>query len=126
MGELTVIFYEGGVRSAWYFVTQDGKNPVLDFIETHQLSRPKDMEKLRRTIKNICEYPRPSEEMFRHEGQGIYAIKAAQARVYGFQDGRNFIMCHAVFNKRDRVRKEDLKKADKIREEYKRRKETLT
>jgi len=45
MGKLAVLFYEGSYRSAWYFVTADGKNPVLDFIETHQKSRPKDIKK---------------------------------------------------------------------------------
>jgi len=61
--------------------------------------------------------------MFPHEGEGIYAIKANQARIYGFQDGRRFIMCHAVFKKQDKARREDLKKTDRMREEYKRRKE---
>src|SRR4030042_1417397 len=126
MGELTVLFHEGRYRSAWLYVREDGGNPVRDFIETHIQSRPNEMNRLIRTIKFICDDERPHREKFRHEQNGIYAIKAHQARVYGFQDGHRVIMCHAVFKKRDRAGKEDLKKTDRIRDEYKRRKDAWT
>jgi hypothetical protein len=124
MAELTVLFYSGRHRSTRIYMMENGVKPVQDFIEKNQQSRQNDINRFIRTSKRICDVERPHREQFCYEKNGIYAIKAHQVRVYGFFDGQNFIMCHAVFKKQDKARKEDLEKTDRIREEYKQRKET--
>ncbi len=118
MDELKVIYHKGRYRSTWFYVKAGGGNPVLDFIMTHHQTRPNEIKRLRAVMQRICEYQRPNTEMFRHEGNGIYAIKAHQPHIYGFFDGRCFIMCHAVFKKQNKARREDLNKTAQIRKEY--------
>lgn len=58
-------------------------------------------------------------EKFRHEEDGIFAIKQNQIRVYCFFDaGRMIIVTHGTLKKRQKANPEELKRAKRLREEY--------
>lgn len=44
--------------------------------------------------------PMRNEQKFRHEGDGVYAIKDGQERIYGFFNGHHFFACAAGVSKK--------------------------
>lgn len=57
-------------------------------------------------------------ERFKHEDDGIFAIKGHQVRVYCFMaSDRRVVLTNAVEKKRPKARKEELRQAKRIRDE---------
>lgn len=124
MGGLLVLHYRGAYRTACYYLKENGDKPVLDFILDLHQKRPKECTKLRNNIFKVCDIQRPNTEIFHHQGEQIYDIKAHQARIFCFMDGSNLIMCHTTIKKRDRTNRSDIEKVKSIRIEYYQRKGT--
>jgi len=124
MGELLVLHYRGVYRTACYYLKENGDNPVLDFIMGLQQKHPKECTKLRANIYKVCDVHRPNREIFHHQGEQIYDIKAHQARIFSFMDGSNIIMCHANIKKKNKTDRSDIDKVILLRKEYERRKGT--
>jgi len=124
MDELTVLHYRGVYRAVYYYLKENGDNPVLDFIMYLHKKRPRECTKLRNNIYKVCDIQRPNKEIFHHQGDKIYDIKDHQARIFSFMDGSNLIMCHANIKKRDRTVRSDIDKVKLLRKEYERRKGT--
>jgi hypothetical protein len=124
MGKLLMLHYRGAYRTAYYYLKENGDNPVLDFIMDLHQKRPKECTKLRNNIQKVCELQRPNTEVFHYQGDKIYYIKDHQARIFSFMDGSDIIMCHANIKKRDRTVRSDIDKVKVLRKEYERRKGT--
>lgn len=72
-------------------------------------------------IKRIAEHgPLRNEEKFRHEGNGIYAIKTTEARIYCFFSGKQLIILTHGFKKHgkggSKVQRREREKAEEIRQ----------
>lgn len=76
--------------------------------------------RLRALLESIANKGAPRNvTKFRHEEDGIFAIKQDQIRVYCFFDsGRLIVVTHGVLKKRQKANPEDLKRAKRLREEY--------
>ena len=60
-------------------------------------------------------------EKFKHEGNGIWAVKAGQVRVYGWFDdvnGRAFIGAHFIIKKKNKADRVDLEIVKKLRDDF--------
>lgn len=114
----TILYFKGTYRSTYFLVDNNGVNRVLDFIMKQNKKRKHDCAKMLSTMKKLCEYERPNKEMFNHEKDGIFVIKAYQMRIYGFFDEDKFIMCRAAIKKRDRADSKMIQRVKKDRTVY--------
>lgn len=75
-------------------VVRDGRNAVVEFLrdDLQHTERAKVMA----LLEYVAEHGPPlNEEKFRHEGNGIYALKTSAVRLYGFFDGqRQMVLTH--------------------------------
>jgi phage-related protein len=75
-------------------VVRDGRNAVVEFLRDNlqQTERAKVMA----LLEYVAEHGPPlNEEKFRHEGNGVYALKTSTVRLYGFFDGqRRMVLTH--------------------------------
>ena len=75
-------------------VVRDGRNAVVEFLrdDLQQAERAKVMA----LLEYVAEHGPPlNEEKFRHEGNGIYALKTSAVRLYSFFDGqRRMVLTH--------------------------------
>lgn len=95
----------------------DGRSYVMDFFN----GLPKEQAaRLVRLLEFIVDHGAPrNETKFRHEEDGIYAIKQGQARVYCFFDaGRFILLTHGAVKKRRKANPEDLARAKRLRKAY--------
>jgi len=82
-------------------VVRDGRNAVVEFLrdDLQQTERAKVMA----LLEYVAEQGPPlNEEKFRHEGNGVYALKASAVRLYGFFDGQRRIVLTHGFKKHAR------------------------
>ena len=82
-------------------VVRDGRNAVVEFLrdDLQQTERAKVMA----LLEYVAEQGPPlNEEKFRHEGNGIYALKTSAVRLYGFFDGQRQIVLTHGFKKHAR------------------------
>ena len=82
-------------------VVQDGRNAVVEFLrdDLQQTERAKVMA----LLEYVAEHGPPlNEEKFRHEGNGIYALKTSAVRLYGFFDGQGRMVLTHGFKKHAR------------------------
>lgn len=96
-------------------ILRNGDMPGLREWET--LER-KEQAKILRVIKDQLgdEGKCWDKERFRHEGDGIWAIKGGQVRVYCFMtSNRLIVLTNAGIKKRPKARPQDLKRAKDIR-----------
>lgn len=81
-----------------YVLEQDGLSEVSDFIES--LPEP-ELVKLSHCIDVIKDYGPPTNpEKFKNEGNGIYAVKTKQTRIYGFFHGKSSFVLAVGFMKK--------------------------
>ena len=73
-----------------------------------------------RLIEYIADQGTPRDKRkFRHEEDGIYAIKQGQARIYCFFDaGLVILLSHGTIKKKEKADPEDLKRAKRLRKAY--------
>jgi phage-related protein len=82
-------------------VVRDGRNAVVEFLrdDLQQTERARVMA----LLEYVAEHGPPlNEEKFRHEGNGIYALKTSAVRLYGFFDGQGRIVLTHGFKKHAR------------------------
>lgn len=82
-------------------VVRDGRNAVVEFLrdDLQQTERAKAMA----LLEYVAEHGPPlNEEKFRHEGNGVYALKTSAVRLYGFFDGQRRIVLTHGFKKHAR------------------------
>jgi phage-related protein len=92
--------YEG-TAFAILAMVRDGRNAVVEFLrdDLQQTERAKVMA----LLEYVAEHGPPlNEEKFRHEGNGIYALKTSAVRLYGFFDGQRRIVLTHGFKKHAR------------------------
>ena len=110
------VVYRGRSRTIEWAVMPDGKLPGLrDWRKLRDGLRAKAWTVVKRLgNEGRCE----NQERFKHERNGIYAIKGHQVRVYCFMaSGHRIVLTNAVEKKRPKARSEDLKRAEQIRQE---------
>lgn len=116
MSVSTRIVAEGSAFSVYEILSGD-RSHVEEFF--HEL--PLDLKsRLFRLIAFIADHGTPSNQRkFRHEEDGIYAIKQGQARIYCFLDaGRVILLTHGTIKKKEKADPEDLKRAKRLRKAY--------
>jgi mRNA-degrading endonuclease RelE of RelBE toxin-antitoxin system len=76
--------------------------------------------RLVRLIEHIADQGKPrSEQKFRHEEKGIFAIKQGQVRIYCFfDDDWGILLTHGTIKKKNKADPEDLKRAKRLRNAY--------
>jgi hypothetical protein len=76
--------------------------------------------RLTRRIVFMAEQGLPRDERkFKHEEDGIFAIKQGQVRIYCFLDaGRLVLLTNGTLKKKQKADPEDLKRAKRLREAY--------
>ena len=94
-----------------------GRSYVKDFFS----ELPQDLKsRLARIIEHIADHGAPrNQQKFKHEEDGIYAIKQGQARVYCFFDAdRVILLTHGALKKQRKANPEDLARAKRLRDAY--------
>jgi mRNA-degrading endonuclease RelE of RelBE toxin-antitoxin system len=76
--------------------------------------------RLARRLVFMAEQGLPRDERkFKHEDDGIFAIKQGQVRIYCFLDtGRLILLTHGTLKKQQKADPEDLKRAKRLRADY--------
>jgi len=108
-------------------VVNDGYCAVRDFLEQEIDSKART--KIWALLDYIVNFGTPhNEEKFRNEGEGIYALKTSEVRLYGFFDGQKLIVLTNGFKKFGRggkkVQDRERKRAEQIRAELLRERST--
>jgi len=100
-----------------YEIIRDGKNEIRDFLQSLKAWQPSHYLKVMKRLEIVSSFgPSKRQDKFRHEGDGIYAIKVSQVRLYCFFDqGRMILLAHGSIKKQNKARPEDLKKARDIK-----------
>jgi mRNA-degrading endonuclease RelE of RelBE toxin-antitoxin system len=122
----TETFLNGSVFSI-AVVVKDGHCTVRDFLEQEIDSNARN--KVLALLNFIVERGTPhNEEKFRLEGEGIFALKTSEVRLYGFFDGRKLIVLTHGFKKfgkgGQKVQARERKRAEQIRAELLRNRST--
>lgn|GEM_PF-774469 len=106
-----------GARLSILAIVDDGRSQFEQFFAGLP---PPSKGKLRALFDFIAKNGAPRNiEKFRHEEDGIYAIKQNQIRVYCFfETGQMIIVTHGTLKKRQKANPKDLKRAKRLREEY--------
>jgi len=99
-------------------VVQDGRNAVVEFLRDDL--RQTEWSKVMALLGYVAEHEPPrNEEKFRHEGNGVYALKTSTVRLYGFFDGRRRIVLTHGFKKHARggkkVQARERERAERMR-----------
>ncbi len=82
-------------------VVQEGRNAVVGFLRDGL--QQTERAKLMALLEYVAEHGPPrNEEKFRHEGNGVYALKTSTVRLYGFFDGQRRIVLTHGFKKHAR------------------------
>lgn len=109
------ILFEGSCRKICELI-KNGKSTIRPFIESLEAS---ERNSLIRLIEELGERDMRNAEKFRHEGNGIFAIKSGQIRIYCFFDAGNLmILTNGIKKKQNRARRADVEKADALRDYY--------
>lgn len=109
------ILFEGPGRKICELI-KNGKSTIRPFIEDLEAS---ERNSLLRLIEELGKRDMKNTEKFRHEGDGIFAIKSGQIRIYCFFDSGNLmLLTNGLKKKQNRVRREDVEKACNLRDYY--------
>ena len=108
-----------GASFAIQVIVKDGVNAIVDFIRDELAES--ERTKVIALLEYVAEHGPPcNEEKFRHEGHGIYALKTANVRLYGFFDGQRKIVLTHGFKKHARggrkVQTRERERAERIRQ----------
>lgn len=79
-----------------------------------------DRKKFVRLLRLVADHhPIRNEEKFRHEEDGIYALKSYQDRgLCFFEEGKRLIITHGFKKKKQKLPRRHLKKAKRLRDLY--------
>jgi len=108
-----------GAKKTMVALVEDGYSPAIEYLESlDEISKKKMKARLNRMANMGMIH---STELFRHEGNGIYAFKVhhpCSARIFCFFDRNNVVVCTHGANKPGRRLKTEVKKARDKREQY--------
>lgn len=109
------ILFEGSCRRICELIKNE-KSTIRPFIQSLEVS---ERNSLLRLIEALGQRDMRNAEKFRHEGNGIYAIKSGQVRIYCFFDeGNMMVLTNGIKKKQNRARREDTEKAESLRDYY--------
>jgi hypothetical protein len=87
-----------GAKFDIYIVRENGVSQVSDFIES--LQAPEIDSKVSQRLDAFRDHgPSKNTQHFRHEGNGIYAVKTKDVRLYGFFHGKQCFVLAVGFLK---------------------------
>lgn len=107
---------DGRKLSVWEIVIDQ----TSEVAKLYQTLLEKEKRTLTAKINSIAENGVPKNiEKFRHEGDGIFAIKQNQIRIYCFFDhDKMIVLTHGFIKKSQKADPKQLNKAVRIREKY--------
>ena len=110
------VVYDGAARTIEWAVMPDGKMPGRRSWD--RLDKGKKT-KLLTTIERLGDSGEcRNEERFKHERNGIYAIKAWKVRIYCFMThDQRIVLTNVAGKKQEKAKRADLDRAERIREE---------
>lgn len=108
------IIYSGSYRNVCE-IMKNGKSTIRDFIEELETA---DRNSLLRLMEELGNRDIRNTEKFRHEGDGIFAIKSGQIRIFCFIDSGSMILTHGIKKKQSRTRRGDHEKSVILRDYY--------
>ena len=109
------ILFEGSGRKICELI-KNGKSTIRPFLEELETS---ERNSLLRLIEELGKRDMRNTEKFRHEGDGLFAIKSGQIRIYCFFDSGNLMfLTNGVKKKQNRARREDVERACNLRDYY--------
>lgn len=106
------------MRTIAYAQDAAGKCPARDFLESKSCPK-KDKGALYHAFGQLASEGRVrNDERFKKERDHIWCFKSYQIRISAFQQGRVWFLAHGFVKKRDRVPRQELDRADRIRSEH--------
>ncbi|MDD5091349.1 MAG: hypothetical protein PHQ23_10600 [Candidatus Wallbacteria bacterium] len=82
-------------------ISKSKKCEVQTFLNRLEQDAPQLHKKIFRTFRLLSEKDvKDNKELFRHERDGIYAIKADYARIYCFFEGNELLLCASAVKKK--------------------------
>ena len=113
-----LVVLRGSSRTIAYAQDATGKCLARDFLESKSCPK-KDKSALYHAFKQLASEGRVgNEERFKKERDQIWCFKSYQIRIGAFQQGSVWFLTHGFVKKRNRVSKQELDRADRIRSEH--------
>ncbi|ACL03294.1 protein of unknown function DUF891 [Desulfatibacillum aliphaticivorans] len=99
-----------------YGIKRNGKSNIRNFLSKLNLG---DRKKVFALVNRIADHGKIMNiEKFKHEEDGIYAIKSGQVRIYCCFHGKKVVLLtNGAIKKQNKANPADLEKAKKIRKE---------
>lgn len=115
--QIAIHLIHDGAKYKIYEIARNRRLLVSEF--TEKLEK-KEQAKLGARIERVAQQGHTwNEEIFRHEEDGIYALKCGQIRIYGFfHEGYVILLTNGVIKKKGKADPEALKKAKRLRDEF--------
>jgi putative component of toxin-antitoxin plasmid stabilization module len=115
-----VSIYEG---AHWHVVAfqTDGKTPTHDYLEKAKKNNEKDHDRLMARINMVADFATyNNDQVFNHEGDGIFAFKTRQGlRLYCFKEENRLIVTVSGSDKpKKKQQQKDIGDAKKWRSRY--------
>lgn len=99
-----------------YAVCENGSSPAKEHIESLET---KDQLKIAALFQRMADSGKiENTEKFTREKDSIWAFKSFQFRFPCFQKGRSWVVTHGFRKKRNKWPPEELKRAERIRDEH--------
>lgn len=108
--------YEGAQRTILWARDASGHFRGEEYFEKLKMADQAKVEALFQRMGDFGLIRNP--EKFRPEGEGIYAFKSFRVRLLCFFDGRDVVITNGYDKKADKVRRQEIEKARRIRDVY--------
>lgn len=112
--------YAGKAKRIVWYVDKGGTANGKEFYDTLSTA---DQVKFEAPFRYLGDHGRiTNKEKWRHEGDGIWALKIFKQRLAAFIDGDIVVITHGYIKKRDAIPPGELQRARRLRDEYMERK----
>jgi len=109
------VLYEGEIY------TIEISEEVIEFLNNHKVPE-KDRARVVSILERLADKGKIfNKQIFRHEEDGIYAVKSNQVRVYSWFSNRKInvvVAAHTALKKQQKANPRDLERTKRLREEY--------
>jgi len=113
-----LVVLRGSSRTIAYAQDAAGRCPARDFLESRSCP-DKDKRALSHAFNCLAsEGFIRNDTRFKKERDQIWCFKSYQIRIAAFQHGATWFLTHGFVKQRDRVLKQELDRADRIRAEH--------
>jgi len=112
--------YKGAVKHV-VALAIDGKSAARDYLQETEKTKPKEFTKLSVRIQSVADtYQFRNSEIFRSEGNGIYAFKTSGGlRLYAFNDENQLLVaCFGADKAKKKQQQKDCQQARKWMDRY--------